>query len=150
MSGPSEEPFHGAKVALLIGARLLTLQRDDIAGIPWPGLWDLPGGGREGDETPEATAAREMHEEVGLDFHAAERLWARRFRNAGGTAWFFVARLPGRAERDIVLGDEGQGWRLTTPAAFVANPQAVPPLRQRVRIWLEETSQAAPDPLRQK
>src|SRR3546814_18606002 len=46
--------FSGAKIALTCGQRLVAYQRDVKPAIPWPGLWDLPGGGREGGETPEA------------------------------------------------------------------------------------------------
>lgn len=49
---PTLSPFSGAKIALLCDGQLLTYQRDDKPGIPWPGLWDLPGGGRESDESP--------------------------------------------------------------------------------------------------
>src|SRR5690606_34782771 len=45
------EAFSGAKIALVCGGRLVTYQRDAKPSIPWPGLWDLPGGGREGVET---------------------------------------------------------------------------------------------------
>ena len=45
--------FVGAKVALLCGDRILTYQRDTRPGLPWPGLWDLPGGGREMSESAE-------------------------------------------------------------------------------------------------
>lgn len=46
---------------------LLTLKRSG----PYQGLWDLPGGGIEFGETPEATLGRELFEEVGA---VAERL----------------------------------------------------------------------------
>ena len=39
--------FIGAKAAFFHGSRLLTLQRDDLPGLPWAGQWDLPGGGRD-------------------------------------------------------------------------------------------------------
>ncbi|MGC1332995.1 NUDIX domain-containing protein, partial [Pseudomonas sp.] len=51
--------FSGAKIALLCDDLILIYQRDDKPNIPWPGLWDLPGGGREDDETPLQTAVRE-------------------------------------------------------------------------------------------
>ena len=60
------EPFLGAKLALLVGDRIVTILRDDIPTIPWPGHWDLPGGGREGDETPETCVLRELEEELAI------------------------------------------------------------------------------------
>ena len=56
----------GAKLALFVGARLLVLHRDDRPGLLWPGFWDLPGGGREGAESPLDCALRETREEFGL------------------------------------------------------------------------------------
>ena len=46
--------FIGAKLALFIGADLLTILRDDRPDIPFPGHWDFPGGGREGGESPQS------------------------------------------------------------------------------------------------
>ena len=42
--------FSGAKLALFLGADLLVIRRDMRPDIPFPGHWDLPGGGREGEE----------------------------------------------------------------------------------------------------
>ena len=36
--------FTGCKIALLCGDKLLTILRDDKASIPWPNMWELPGG----------------------------------------------------------------------------------------------------------
>ena len=58
--------FNGAKIAILRGADVLSLQRDDIPTILFPGEWDLPGGGREGQESPFETAARELFEELSI------------------------------------------------------------------------------------
>lgn len=44
--------FSGAKIALLKDDQILSILRDDIPTIPFPNTWDLPGGGREGEETP--------------------------------------------------------------------------------------------------
>ena len=131
--------FHGAKGAVLIGARLVALLRDDRPGLPHAGLWDLPGGGREGAEAPRATMARETREELGLDLAAADWIWERAFPSMADpsrTAWFFVLRLPAGAERGIALGAEGQGWALVAPARFAAMPGAVPPLQARLGAWL--------------
>jgi 8-oxo-dGTP diphosphatase len=132
----SDATFHGAKAAILLGDRLLALLRDDVPTIPWPGQWDLPGGGREGAESPWETLAREVGEEVGLSLEEAERLWARPFGVPAG--WFFVLRLPAHRARDIRLGSEGQGWALLSPARFATSARAVLPLRTRLALALGE------------
>ena len=47
--------------------QILLLLRDDIPTIPYPNMWDLPGGHVEPGETPEQCIVREMKEEIGLD-----------------------------------------------------------------------------------
>lgn len=133
--------FHGAKAAILVGDRILTVLRDDVAHIDWPGWWDLPGGGREGQETPEETVLREIREEVGLVI-APERIgWGRSFPSAtraGTVSWFFVIHLSPDAEADIVLGDEGQEWRLVGVGDFLDDPRAIPFLKDRLAVWLAD------------
>ena len=47
--------------------RILLLLRDDIPSIPYPNMWDIPGGHVESNETPEECIVREMKEEMGLE-----------------------------------------------------------------------------------
>ncbi len=49
--------------------QILLLLRDDIPTIPYPNMWDIPGGHVEKGETPELCIKREMKEEMGLDLH---------------------------------------------------------------------------------
>ena len=36
--------FTGSKIALICGDKVLTILRDDKESIPWPNMWELPGG----------------------------------------------------------------------------------------------------------
>lgn len=57
----------GAGILLLnSNNELLMLLRDDIPNIPFPDMWDIPGGKVEPGEIPEETVKREMIEEMGL------------------------------------------------------------------------------------
>lgn len=53
---------------LLINSKneLLMLLRDDIPNIPFPNMWDIPGGHVEIGEKPQDTVRREMLEEMNL------------------------------------------------------------------------------------
>ena len=130
--------FNGAKAAVFIGTRLLCLLRDDTPGLRWAGYWDFPGGGREGDETPRRTLAREMEEEVGLDAGDAEELWHWSGPSVdfpGTVSWFFVLRLAAGAERAILMGDEGAAWALLPQDRVLAMPDVVPSMRDRLGLW---------------
>lgn len=130
--------FHGAKVALFLGDKLLVLLRDDTPGILFPLHWDFPGGGREGDETPFETLTRETREEVGLHLAETSVVWSTELAAAhhpGQRVWFFVARLPASAVSQVSFGDEGICWALMTPAQFLALGNAVPSLAERLCLW---------------
>ena len=47
-------------------SQILLLLRDDIPSIPYPNMWDIPGGHVEDGETPEECIVREMKEEMNL------------------------------------------------------------------------------------
>lgn len=77
---------------------LLTKRRDDLASHP--GQVSLPGGSREGEETPLECALRETEEETGVPrdrVHVLGRL-SDRTSNAGFRVAVFVGRIRGLPE----------------------------------------------------
>ena len=125
--------FMGAKLALFVGGRLLSLQRDDAPGLLWAGHWDLPGGGREGQETPLACVIRETKEELSIKIVQSQITWARAYTNSiGRTVWFLVGTASPKLEARIRLGDEGQAWALYDPAEFMALDNTVPQFKSRL------------------
>jgi 8-oxo-dGTP diphosphatase len=127
--------FEGAKVILFLGADLLVLRRDHAPGIPWPGYLDLPGGGREGEESAEGCALRETREEVGLWLEPEDLRW-RQFYELPRPVWFFAAWLSPERARDVQFGGEGVGWCLMDPEAYVAHSESIPHFRERVKDLL--------------
>jgi 8-oxo-dGTP diphosphatase len=137
---PDHSPFSGAKIALICDGKLLSYLRDDKPSIAWPGLWDLPGGGREGEETPLECALRETEEEFGLTINPDSVVWTRVYpgQGLGGLdTWFFVALVPPATFAHIRFGNEGQCWAVTTVEAFLANTSAIEHFQHRLREYLE-------------
>ena len=127
----------GAKLALFVGDKLATLQRDDIPGLLWAGHWDLPGGGIEPGETPLECALRETREELTLEVAPDAVIWGRDYGSSSGDiAWFFAAHVPAQVEAEIVLGDEGQDWRLMSVEHFLEDTLVVPQFKPRLRDYL--------------
>ncbi|NBZ86589.1 NUDIX hydrolase [Stagnihabitans tardus] len=138
--------FQGAKLALLLGDHVLAYLRDDVPDLAWAGMWDLPGGGREGEESPEACALRELEEEFGLRF-GADRLehgWALpSMSRPDRLGWFFLGRITRDEVEAIRFGDEGQFWKMMPVADFLDHPQGIPPLQERLRMALQESGWVA-------
>ena len=134
--------FQGCKIALFCGDRILTILRDDKTTIPWPNMWELPGGGREGDESPFECAAREVHEELGIYLTEDCLLWSKVYPSMlyeGRQSVFMVGQLSQDQFDSITFGDEGQAYKLMSIEEFLKSKQAVPQLQGRLRDYLEES-----------
>lgn len=129
------QPFGGAKLALYLGDRLAVILRDAKPGLIFADHWDLPGGGREDEESPVECALRECREELGLLVPHSAILWGRKFHEGVEAKWFFVAQMPQNVAADIVFGDEGQEWRLMDEDTFIHHPKAVPAFQDRLVLW---------------
>lgn len=129
-------PFGGTKLILLIGGKLLVIRRDDRADIPWPDHLDFPGGGREGDETAELCVLRETEEEIGLRLTGADLIWRAQVPGPSGLSVFFAAEFGPDIANDIRFGDEGQGWDLMPPMAYMGHPMAIPHFADRLADYM--------------
>ena len=133
--------FVGAKVALVCDGAILTYLRDDRDGLPWRNLWDLPGGGREGGETPEACLLREVQEEFGLWLLPERLIWRRVWPSMTDplrASVFFAGRISAAEVAAIRFGDEGQRWEMMAVEAFLTHGQAVPEMQRRAGIAVSE------------
>lgn len=133
--------FTGCKIALFCGDKLLTILRDDKSNIPYPNTWELPGGGRESDETPFECVAREVYEELGIHLTEDCLLCSKVYPSMlfeGKESVFLVGKLAQEQFDKIVFGDEGQGYKLMSVEEFLGSDKVVPQLQERVRDYLEE------------
>ena len=134
--------FTGCKIALICGDRILTILRDDKPTIPWPNMWELPGGGREGDETPFECAAREVYEELKIQLSKDDIVWSWIYPSMldeNKNSVFLVGKLTQEQFDNITFGDEGQAYKLMPIEEFLKSKQAVPQLQGRLRDYLEES-----------
>ena len=130
--------FTGCKIALFCGDKLLTILRDDKASIPWPNMWELPGGGREGDESPFECVEREVFEELGIHLTEDCLLWSKVYPSMLFTdkqSVFLVGQLRQEQFDNITFGDEGQGYQLMNVKEFLSSSQVVPHLQERLKDY---------------
>ena len=128
--------FGGAKILLHCQGMLLTYLRDDKPEIPFPALWDLPGGGAEADETPLECVLRETNEEFALTIPHARITYSRAYPGNSGSNlqnWFFAAPILPEEIEGIKFGDEGQYWQMMPINTYLSHPKAIPHMQDRIR-----------------
>ena len=139
--------FTGCKIALICDGQILTILRDDKEGIPWPNMWELPGGGREGDETPFECVAREVYEELSIQLSKEDIVWSWIYPSMldeNKNSVFLVGQLTKEQFDSIVFGDEGQSYKLVSLEEFLTSDRVIPQLQERVRGYVEGN---VPDPV---
>lgn len=132
--------FIGVKIALINRGEILMIQRDDKPGLRYAGLWDFPGGGREGDETPMECILREIHEELGITLESDQIVWKKVFpamHDKNFKAYFMVAEISENEINDIVFGNEGQGWKMFSIDEFFSSNKVVEPLKDRLQSYFD-------------
>jgi 8-oxo-dGTP diphosphatase len=134
--------FTACKLAYILDGQLLVYLRDDFTHIPFPNMWDFPGGVREGDETAEQCVLRELEEEFGIKLEESRLIYKAKGINYNNTgySYFFIAE--GRAEEidAIVFSDEGQYWQLMHIAKFMEHPSAIGRLKTRLQDFLNHST----------
>jgi 8-oxo-dGTP diphosphatase len=130
------ETFTGAKGAFFFGDELVVYLRDNKPGLAFANMWDFPGGGREGNETPFECLAREVDEEFGIFLKPEMIVWQKEYPpifDLKFNSHFFVAKIEQEDIDTIKFGNEGQYWQLMTPDEFLGL-EAVPYLK----TWLQD------------
>lgn len=101
----ADENLQGAALIIINSKNeILLMLRDNIPEIPYPDMWDIPGGHVELNEDPEQTIKREMMEEMGFD--AGEIHFFRKYRRENLTDNIFWKRA--NLNPDIIILKEGQ------------------------------------------
>jgi len=132
------DDFGGCKLAYIINDELLVYRRDDFPEIPFPGLWDFPGGGRDGDESPEECVLRELKEEFSIAFPESRLIYKKKVNSHSniGSSFFFVAHGLESEVAAITFGNEGQYWKLMPVTEYLSHPEAIPVLVNRLNGFL--------------
>ncbi|MGE5298910.1 MAG: NUDIX domain-containing protein [Acidobacteriota bacterium] len=132
--------FIGVKIALINNDQLLMIQRDDKPGLRYAGLWDFPGGGREDSETPEECVIREVNEELAIRLTPEQITYQKvhaAMHDPKLNAYFMVAEISDKDIKNIVFGNEGQGWRMLSLDEFMNSNEVVEPLKGRLKTYFD-------------
>jgi 8-oxo-dGTP diphosphatase len=135
--------FVGSKAALICDGSILSYLRDAKPGLRYADWWDLPGGGREGDETPQECLLRELEEEFGLRLPPDRLIWAKDYPGMidhRQRAWFFGGSLTQPEIAAIRFGDEGQRWKMMSLAEFRQHGRVIPAMQARALDFLAAIS----------
>lgn len=130
--------FVGAKGLVFLGDKILVYRRDDKT-TSAPLCIDLPGGGREGEESPFDSFRREVQEEFGIAIQKDEIEFSCTVvstMDPSKKSYFIVARTRGLMPEDIVFGNEGTEWMLITPDEFIKRPDGIERQQKRVERYL--------------
>ncbi|MCX6793124.1 MAG: NUDIX domain-containing protein [Candidatus Falkowbacteria bacterium] len=132
--------FHGVKGLVFIGKKILVYRRDNKTSN-FPLCIDLPGGGKENNESPFDTFSREVKEEFGLVVDQNDIEYGKQymsFIDPTKEAYFIVTKPLNIKESDIVFGDEGQEFFLMILSEYLKLSDAIGRQQEKVLDYLRE------------
>ncbi|MEI6346236.1 MAG: NUDIX domain-containing protein [bacterium] len=130
--------FNGAKGLVFTGDKILVYRRDNKTSNS-PLCIDLPGGGREGNESPFESFKREIREEFGIDVEKDEIEFSCTIPSViepDKKSYFIVAKTLKFKPEDVVFGNEGIEWMLMKPEEFIKRPDGIERQQKRVEKYL--------------
>lgn len=132
--------FNGAKGLVFIGDKIIVYRRDQKTDI-YPLFLDLPGGGREDDESPFDTFQREVKEEFGITIEKGDVYFSSTYQSGtdpSKESYFIVTKPLKLNTADVIFGNEGLEWFLMTPDEFIARPDGIKKQQKGVAKYLSE------------
>ena len=132
--------FHGVKIAIIVNNKLLVFLRDNKPSLFNANMWDLPGGGRENEESPLDCIVREVYEEFELELTRNDITWQKAFpaqKDPNQIAYFMVAEIESTRTQDLKL-HEGQKWTFMTIEEFLGRDDVIPALKERFQAFLDQ------------
>lgn len=130
--------FNGSKGLVFLDDLMLVYRRDYNT-TNLPGYLDLPGGGREGDESPFEAFRREVKEEFGILIQKDEIDFSCTIPSVmepGKKSYFLVAKTKRFTSKDVIFGDEGSEWMLMTAEEFIGRSDGIDRQQKRVAKYL--------------
>ncbi len=125
----------GVDAFVLFDNKFLLIQRDDIAGIQNPDMWNLPGGGIEENENEQQSLIRELKEEIGVKPQNIVQLDKTSYPDGNVVTKFWVVLTPDEL-KSLKLG-EGQKMEFFTFDQFF-NLNIIPNLRTYINLNREQ------------
>jgi len=135
----NERNFHGVKGIIFINDKILVYRRDAKT-TSFPLHIDLPGGGKENNESPLDTFKREAMEEFGIKINDADVVYAKKYVSAMDPtkeSYFIVTKSLDIKESDIVFGDEGLEFMLMDPEEYLKLNDGIKRHQDKVREYLD-------------
>ena len=135
--------FHGVKGIVRVGDKIIVMRRDMNA--PHLPLYiDLPGGGREGGESPFEAFHREIMEMLHLPIEESNIVYAKRYENnhdRTDDTFFLVTEILNIDEKIIILGEKGLMYYTMTMHDFLEHPEGIEKQKLRIIHYLEDVKE---------
>ncbi len=133
--------FNGAKGIVFLGDEMLVYRRDTKTNN-FPLHIDLPGGGREENESPFETFQREVKEEFGIEINSDEIIFSCTTPSTiepDKKSFFVVAKTSRFKPENVVFGNEGTEWMLMSVNEFIQRPDGIKRQQKRVENYIDGT-----------
>ena len=131
--------FHGAKGLIFIDGKILVYRRDGRTSS-FPFCIDLPGGGREPNESPFETFRREVKEEFSVTLESHDIVYSKKYASvidSSMEAYFLVAKPSNVRRQDVVPSYEVPKPMFMDIEEYLTTTDAIPRYVEKVKEYMK-------------